>query len=301
MLRQEQDIVRRIAGTAETHYRPGAQLKKKDGTIRKTVDAKPRLKRIQGRIQSQILRRVLWPDYLQGGIYDSTNPRDPVRNAELHVGRKILIKEDIKSFFPSTSSDLVVSVWHSLFGFSHEVSRCLTALTTLNGQLPQGAKTSTFLANLVLWKNEPDLVAYLRSNGLQYSRYIDDITISSMTALSGRQIQQIRSAVWSMCKSYGYRLNSRKHCIRRSSRRMEVTGVVVNTRTAASKEKRSEARQIVHECEVAVQQNPSSIGESWYLAQYNRAVGKLGYVSRLNPTQTEPLRGRLEKVRPRTI
>ena len=110
---------------------------------------------------------------LQGGIYDSTNPRDPVRNAELHVGRKILIKEDIKSFFPSTSSDLVVSVWHSLFGFSHEVSRCLTALTTLNGQLPQGAKTSTFLANLVLWKNEPDLVAYLRSNGLQYSRYID--------------------------------------------------------------------------------------------------------------------------------
>ena len=298
MLRQEPDVVKQIARHAEAHYGPGRRIKKKDGSIRATVNAKPRLKWIQGMIQSQIFRKVLWPGYLQGGIYDPKNPRDSVRNAQLHVGRKILINEDIKDFFPSTPPDLVFRVWHSLLGFSEEVSRCLTELTTLNGQLPQGAKTSTFVANLVLWEREPDLVVYLRSKGLQYSRYIDDITISSKAVLCGGQIQEILSCVRSMCRSYGYRLNSSKHSIRRSSRQMVATGVVVNRRTAAKRKRRSEARQIVHDCEVLARQNPSAMRESWYCAQYNRVVRKLGYLSRLNPTEARSLWARLEAVKP---
>src|SRR5690606_42051319 len=68
---------------------------------------------------------------------------------------RIVINEDISGFFPSTSAEHVFNIWHELFGCSQEVSQCLTQLTTRRGELPQGAITSSFLANLVFWQDEP--------------------------------------------------------------------------------------------------------------------------------------------------
>lgn len=50
-------------------------------------------------------------------------------------------------------------------GFSDDVAEILTMLTTKDGGLPQGAVTSSFLANLVFWDYEPSLVEKLAFAG----------------------------------------------------------------------------------------------------------------------------------------
>ena len=174
MLHCSIEELKRAESSADDLYRE-VKRPKQDGTVRICYDAKPPLKAMQARIQCLILKRVKYPSYLMGGLAD----RDYVRNAHVHAGARVMINEDIAKFFPSTSSSRVFDLWKYVFHFPLEVSRTLARLTTRRGGLPQGAKTSSYLANLVFWACEPDLVAKLRSMGFDYTRYIDDMTISS--------------------------------------------------------------------------------------------------------------------------
>lgn len=143
-----------IAESASSSYRPVPQTKK-DGSLRMTYDAYPALKRIQLQIVKKILRSVRFPRYLHGGIRDTRFPRDHVSNAALHTGATVLILDDIKDFYSSLDSQLVFAIWLRFFGFSPEVSELLTRLTTRKGVVPQGASTSSYLANLAFWDREP--------------------------------------------------------------------------------------------------------------------------------------------------
>ena len=79
---------------------------------------------------------------------------------------------------------------------------------------------------------------------------------------------------------------------------MSTTGAVVNKRVAASKQRRSDTRRIVYECEEAVRRYPSLLRDSTYDMQYRRAIGKVAYLARLNPTDARSLRARLDMVSP---
>jgi hypothetical protein len=127
-----------LAAQASTLYRPAGRKRKSDGTIREIFDAKFPLKTVQGRIQNMILKKVRFPEYLQGSI----KCRGQGSNARKHVGRRFVITEDVEYFFPATSEKVVFEIWHRFFCFPPDVAQCLTKLTTKDGSLPQGAKTS---------------------------------------------------------------------------------------------------------------------------------------------------------------
>ena len=83
-------------------------------------------------------------------------------------------------------------------------------LTTLNGSVPQGAKTSALLANLVFWEHEWQIAADLHARGITYSRLIDDITCSSARDLSSAETTGIISSLHAMVRSKGLRLNDKQ-------------------------------------------------------------------------------------------
>jgi len=179
MLKHPIQELEQIAATADQRYRIGRRELKKDGTWRICYDALGVLKGIQARIQCLILNKVHYPIYLQGSIKDPISPRGQKANACLHVRKRVLISEDIKQFFPSVSSHVVFDIWHRFFKFPPPVAEILTKLTTKEGALPQGTKTSALLANLVFWEFEWRLVADFHGRGITYSRLIDDITCST--------------------------------------------------------------------------------------------------------------------------
>lgn len=140
-----------LAKIASSQYRQAKPITKPDGNIRQPFDALPSLKRVQRQIQVKLLRKVEYPPYLTGSLPGGS----PRANAILHTAPAIVISEDIAHFFPTTRSELVRRVWADFFGFSDEVADILTALTTRDGFLPEGARTSSYLANLVFWDCGP--------------------------------------------------------------------------------------------------------------------------------------------------
>ena len=60
-----------------------------------------------------------------------------------------------------------------------EVSYILSLLCTYEGYLPQGAPTSPYLSNLILRDFDKKIQQICSSLNYTYTRYADDITISS--------------------------------------------------------------------------------------------------------------------------
>ena len=239
-----------IAGNVDRFYRSGKVLKKGNGELRRTHDAEQPLKTIHEMIKRRILRKVDYPFYLQGGIADTKQPRSCRAHASNHSGKKLIITEDIKDFFPCTSEEIVKKIWQYCFRFSPEIANILTRLTTYQNQLPQGWKTSSYLANLVFWDTEPDLVSSLEQQGYSYSRYIDDITVSSGHYMNNKQKGDVISKIYGRLFSKGFAPKRSKHEILSQSQRMTVTGLGVNgKKPTVSKHKRNRVRAGVFQLE----------------------------------------------------
>lgn len=287
-----------ISDHAEELYNPGPTQQKNDGTIREVFNAHPKLKDLQDKINQKLLKRVNYPLYLQGGIKDRKKPRDYMRNAALHIGAKIVINEDISNFFPSINTTQIYHVWLRLFRFSPTVAECLTALTTYRGCLPQGAKTSSYLANLILWDVEPELVEQFQERNLNYSRYIDDVSVSAKFNLSSSGKQFVVGLVRSRCTRKGYKLKQNKHRIETAGKAMHVNNLVVNKKVALPRDERARIRAALHELKLlSIQcEDPQQ-----YETKYNSLRGRICNFTRLHPKQGKKYRDDLEEIKPDKI
>jgi hypothetical protein len=284
-----------LSRRADHLYRIGKREIKKDGSVRLCFDALGSLKSTQARIRYLILSRVDYPRYLQGGIRDRSSPRGQAANARLHVRKKTLITEDIKNFFPSVQGWVVFDIWHRFFRFPPDVAKCLTKLTTKDGRLPQGAKTSDLLANLVFWEDEWRVVADLHARGICYSRLTDDITCSSTATLTPSEITRCITAIRTMCQRKGLRLNRQKQTIVRAGNRMITTKLVVNAKTSLPKDHRSRIRSAV----AAVLKKAAGGQRSGrYRKIYQHVSGQVSYLKQHNPNEASQLRTQLRQIRP---
>ena len=94
------------------------------------------------------------------------------------------LAEDVENFFRSVTAVRVRSIFMGVFRFSEPVALLLTKLFTRNGSLAQGAKTSTYLANLALFREEPELYRRLIELGVEYTRFINDMHSSTRRYVS---------------------------------------------------------------------------------------------------------------------
>ena len=274
-----------IADIAHEFYFPNEPEIKPNGKIRQTYSVKDPLYKIQRKILDEIIRGVDFPDYLQGSIKDLENPRDYIRDAKLHSGRDVILKEDISSFFPSTREELVFKMWKYFFNFPHEVAETLTKLTTYNGFIPEGASTSSAVANLVFWDCEPILEHELRQKGYNYSRYVDDITVSFATRIDKKELQNITTKIYSMFISSGLKPNRKKRGVQTKNKRMRVHNLnVASGKPTLPKTERLKIRTAVRELEL-ISQSASSWDE--IKDNYEQTKGRVNLMKRLHPQHAQ--------------
>jgi hypothetical protein len=266
---------------------------------REVWEPKYELKRLQKRINSRIFEHVAFPRYLQGGIKDFYQPRDYVANGIMHAGSKLLISLDIKNFYDNIRVPSVLAIFQHFFHFSEDVADLLTRLVTLNGRVPQGACTSSYIANLVFFNSEYSFVSKLRNKGLLYTRLLDDVTISSPRLISQDEATEIIKDVAGLFKRHNLRLNQKKTKIERADDlrdKYEVTGLWVGS--GAPKLRRAERhhiRHLVYICEQEYRKDPCCDS---YHTLWNRVSGHVAKLSRLGHVQAVKLRLRMGDILP---
>jgi retron-type reverse transcriptase len=204
--------IKLLSNTADKNFR------KKEIKGRTLFIPSPQLKNLQ----RLLLERCFFFDFpvcVQGGI----RGRSIISNAKIHRCKKWVANVDIKKFFPSAHYTNIENIFKSL-GVAPHVAKTLTRLTTFKYQLPQGAPTSPFLANLLLYSLDKRISNLCKKLKFSYTRYFDDITISG-----SQNPTKIISKVKLIIEQEGYRMHVKEKLkILPSSEEQTVTGLVVN-------------------------------------------------------------------------
>ena len=286
-----------VARNSVRYWCPGETIIVPNKDPRKTNNARNPLKSIHGKIKTRILDHVEFPAYVMGGIAsDEFNKRDYVCHAEMHAGKSILVSEDIKSFYPSTTASTINDIWKGFFNFHPAVANMLTLLTTYKGALPQGWIPSTHLANLALWRHEPDMVQALGSLGFVYTRFVDDMTASSQEPVENEKKTEVVSTLIGLMKKCGFKPKRSKHSLALAGDCMKVVNLNVDRETPSMcKSERNRTRSYMHKCETY---SPTARNSQEYIQIWNKASGRVSNLKRLHPKEAELYRDRLSSIRP---
>lgn len=178
------------------------ELAKKSGGVREIASPHPYLKRAQRWILKNILERLNTTPHCHGFA-----PGSKLRvHAEQHMGARAVLTLDIKDFFSSISSARVTQVFR-VAGYGRKSAWILSRLCTRMGSLPQGAPSSSRLANLVCFRMDRRLSQFANLRGLTYTRYADDLTFSSASMAA---LAKARSFLCHIIRDSGFDINRRK-------------------------------------------------------------------------------------------
>lgn len=209
------------------------KVPKKSGGFREIKAPNEELKYLQKNLSKvfNILYEI--PDgvhgFVKGPLLES---RHIVSNAKLHVRKKWVWNLDIESFFSSITTQMVVNrLMDAPFNFNENIAKYISLLIIYKRQLPMGSPCSPVVSNLVCENLDAKINQWVANQkefhpecNLVYSRYADDITFSSDSAI----LEEQKVGVYNLLNQYGFVVNKKKERIQSNKQSQWVTGVKVN-------------------------------------------------------------------------
>lgn len=170
-------------------------------------------------------------------VHGFVSGRSIIANAAIHVDKKYVLNIDLEDFFPSIHLGRVVGTLRTRpYNIPKDAAVVIGQLTTmLIGELPQGAPTSPIISNLVCRPLDGAMVALARKYRCTYTRYADDITISTTArgfpgdlAVIEHHKLLLGPVLCNTINGAGFKINEAKVRMRLPWQRQEVTGLTVN-------------------------------------------------------------------------
>lgn len=200
------------------------------------------MRQVHERIK-ELLSRIILRNYL----YSPRRGRSPIDNAAVHIDAKVIVKLDVRQFYPSTTDEHVFQFFHHRLRMVPDVAGRLTKICTINGKVPFGSPLSPILCALVHDDIFSRAAKQSELNGDTLSLWVDDVTIS------GDNVRQ--SLVHSIRRMIGAK-RMRTHKAQRIRRRRGavITGAFVGPRGTAPankshlkmKDKLAELRAVIN-------------------------------------------------------
>lgn len=230
-------------------------IPKRDGSPRTLFAPKRELKAAQRWMLRQVAERLPVHNAAHGFLAD----RSIVTNAQAHAGAEVIVKLDIRDFFPTVTWRRVKGLLRK-GGLSESVATLLSLLATESPRelvqfrgktlhvavgpraLPQGAPTSPALTNALCLRLDRRLSGLSRLLGFTYTRYADDLAFSWRPAESpGKAKESGRPPVGALLRGVsqilpaeGFQLHPDKTRVLRRGERQKITGLVVNQNPSGS-------------------------------------------------------------------
>lgn len=268
-----------LSNHTEEHYQK-IQIPKRNGAWRTLYVPDSLLKYVQKQILHKVLTQ-LPVSYCASAYKKGCSLKE---NAAPHTGKSIVLKLDILDFFGNIT---YISVYQHAFPgelFPPPVRTLLAHLCCYRDFLPQGAPTSPYISNLVLFPFDRYMERWCKNQNITYTRYCDDLTFSGSF-----EPKAVIRKVSSFLLRMGFEINPKKMKICPQGQRQIITGIVVNEKTQVPKTYRRNLRQEIYYIE--------KFGLSEHLAHIHLDLtpekylehlkGKLRYVLQINPQDRE--------------
>lgn len=255
-------------------YRSWNEPKRSGGT--RPIDApRDKLKFIQKRINDTILQATRIHRAALGGVRGK-HLRD---NLMLHVGKPMVVNFDLEQFFLNITAEQVLRTFRCI-GIAPDPANVLTRLTTFKGRLPQGAPTSTMLANLVVGYGpgclDDRIESLCRKHKARYGRWIDDMSISGP-----RYLPKLGGTVEKITDETGVKLNRKKTEFASDNGSQIVTRHRVNHKPNTPKEDRRQLKAMLHKYKT---KGPAAFPDKTSDELRNHLQGKINHLQSINPT-----------------
>ncbi|HMG54382.1 MAG TPA: reverse transcriptase family protein [Kofleriaceae bacterium] len=222
-----------------THYHRW-QVPKRDGSLRLISAPKPELKAAQRWIMREVTEHLP----LHGAAHGFVAGRSIATNAQVHAGARIIVKLDVRGFYPTVTMRRVKGLLRRA-GLGEQVATVMALLATESPReevvthgkthfvalgprsLPQGAPTSPSITNALCLRLDCRLSGLARKLGCRYTRYADDLTFS-WHGQGRSQVGTLLRAVGMIVRAEGFEIHAKKTRVMRAGARQKVTGLVVN-------------------------------------------------------------------------
>jgi hypothetical protein len=295
------------------HYRA---LVKDSGEIRLIESPKQRIKELQQRILKGILQGVPPHPAVHGFI----KGRSIKTCASVHSGKRVLLRMDMKDFFPSFPARRIQSMFRTL-GYPEAVADRLGGVCTnftppavfrkqafdpplslharqwardlyCRPHLPQGAPTSPLLANICSYRLDCRLAGLAGSAGATYTRYADDLAFSGSAEFE-RVVERFGLHVAAICMEEGFHVNYRKTRIMRQGVRQHLVGLVANKHPNVIRADFDRLKAMLHNC---VRLGPESQNRNAHPEFRAHLEGKVAFVESINAAKGQRLRSVLNEI-----
>lgn len=163
-------------------------------------------------------------------------------NAAIHCRKRWVLNIDLEDFYGAINFGRIRGLlMKKPFNIPQSAASVLSHLLAHKNHLPQGAPSSPLVSNMAAWVLDKHLIRIAKKHKLTYSRYADDITLSSTRqapppeiiswegtypAMTNLKIgQELSNAILRS----GFKPNLKKLRLLPASVRQDVTGLTVNT------------------------------------------------------------------------
>ncbi len=252
-------------------------IKKANGSIRTLSEPLPSLKEIQLWILTEVLYKNKVSKYAKGYV-----PKRGIKDhLKYHTKEPKVLTLDIKKFFDSVKMEHIENLFLEM-GYSQNISNLLTKLCYLNNSLPQGAPTSPYLTNILLYNFDETISKYCRENNLKYTRYADDLAFSGDI----KKIALIK-LVKSELRKLDLKLNNDKIKLMLPYQKQVISGVTVNDKIQVSKKKRNSIRNemfYIKKFDLENHMEKTGQNKSNY---FLHLMGRINYILLINPKDKE--------------
>ena len=214
------DMIWSFENRSKVHYRSFKIKKGKNGGFRSIVAPRVALKVIQKWLSYHLSRLFRSPDH----VYGFVNGRSHIDAAKIHCNAKWIFSVDIKNFFETTSSFVVIRALENI-GFNIDSAKMIARLSCYEGFLAQGSPCSPILSNMCFEVVDSDLLRLAAKYEVRMTRYADDIVFSGIKNFP----EDLKNDVLELFVQNFWSLSTEKICFATSPQRLKVHGLLVHS------------------------------------------------------------------------
>jgi len=229
--------------------------------------------------------------------------------AEHHTGKRTIVGIDFKDYFYSIRFDVLYAFLHEVLPnhkatdavrkslktdltmdeFIALICRILTTFSPIDNTtlvLPIGTTPSPIIANSILYHLDEELDDYTKSQGITYTRYCDNIFLSSHNRIENYVIEDVVSKINGFTR-YGkfLEVNYDKTRVLPYYRRQRILGVVVNKHTNIPVERQKWMRSAIAHLMKDLRSSNTLTPKLDH--RYRKIMGELSFLSMVNKEKAD--------------